>query len=350
MIYYFNEKGNTGLILSTIYISLFFIAFQSAFFSPASSALIPQIIDEECLVSASSLFQLTRSLQNILGLALGAYLYVNFGIIPLIILNGISFILSAISEINIRFNVPKNQHKLSSEAYTLEKLHSNTIVHYVKRIYFDLKESAAYLFKDAKAIAAVVIIMIISLTLLEPYQSVAVPYIIKEHFTFSSILPDFILASIKSFEAIGVIVMSIIVALYIAQKAKIYTLLRIASVSYLLIGIITVIAIVGYDQSFISEKVFILTFFSVYCITGLTGALINAPFNASIAKYVDPNKIGKVVSMMESFGGLLMPLSLIVFGLLIDNVSIYIVVILMLIAYILIMLVIFVNKNIKSLK
>ena len=94
---YFNSIGNTDLVLTTIYVLLVFIAVQTAFFAPASSALLPQIVPEDELVSASSLFQLTRSLQNIAGLALGAFIYGTYGIVVLIMINAVSFILSAIS-------------------------------------------------------------------------------------------------------------------------------------------------------------------------------------------------------------------------------------------------------------
>jgi MFS family permease len=85
-------------------------------------------------------------------------------------------------------------------------------------------------------------------------------------------------------------------------------------------------------------------------IAGMTSALINAPLNASISKFVDPNKIGKVVTMMDSFGGILMPFAILLSGVLIDTVSVYVVLYSMIIGVLLMSLIMFKNKHIKELK
>lgn len=350
-IYYFNSLGNIQLVLTTIYVILVFIGIQTAFFSPTSSALLPQLVHEDELVSASGLYNLTRSLQNILGLALGAIIYATFGIIVLIIINAISFILSAISEMFIKYEKAKNQERLDESAYEEEEINGNNkFIHYFKRVLKDLKDATTYIFTDAKPIAAIIFLMIINMSMVSPYFSIGIPYIIKEHLSFDNFKPDYILATSETAVSIGLIFMSFMLTSFLATKLKIYQLLRLSAVVFIIFAISSCIAIKFYDINFIEENIFIVIFLIISFISGIGNALINVPLSASISKYVDPNKIGKVVTLMDSFGGILMPVSFLLLGLLIDEVSMYIVLYVMLAGFSLQALIIYKNKHISTLK
>ncbi len=350
-VYYFDRQGNTAMVLTTIYTLLTLVAIQSAFFSPASSALLPQVVHADELVSASSLFQMTRSAINVLGLMFGAVLYVELGIVVLIALNAISFILSGISEMFIRFDVAKNQERLDASAYNDHDVvhHRNRFLHFVKRVYFDLKEAAVYIFKEAKPIAAIVFIIVLSLTLVEPWFSVGVPYLIKQYLSFARFGADYILASIKFAEAAGMILMSFIVA-FIAAKFTIHQLFKFGAACYVVIAILYVTLVAAFDGAYISEITFLAIFITVNFIAGLVSASFNAPLNAAISKYIDPNKLGKVVTMMDSFGGILMPFSILIAGLVIDHLSLYYVAASMVVGIILMTFIIFRNQYIRELK
>ncbi len=350
-IYYFNSVGNVQLVLTTIYVLLVFIAIQTAFFSPTSSALLPQLVHEDELVSASGLYNLTRSLQNILGLSLGAIVYSTFGIIVLIVINAISFILSAISEMFIKYEKAKNQEKLDASAYEEEEINGDSkFAHYFKRVYKDLKDATTYIFTDAKPILAIIFLMLINMTMVQPHFSIGIPYIIKEFLSFSNFKPDYILASSETAMSIGLIFMSFVLASYVGTKLKIIQFLKIASLVFIVFAISSFLSIKFYDINLIEENMFLVIFVTINLVSGIGNALINVPLNASITKYVDPNKIGKVVTLMDSFGGILMPVAILLAGLLIDNVSIYVVVYVMIAGFALQTLIIYKNKHIRTLK
>ena len=321
-VYYFTSIGNESMVLVTIYTLLVFIAIQTAFFSPAVTSLIPQLVEGEELVAASSIMQITRSIQNIAGLFLGALLYLQFGIVILMFINAASFFLSAISEMFIKNEVPKNNHRLNNGDVEEVVYSENKLVHETKRIYNDLKEATVYIFKDAKPILMVMVIILISSTLVSPWFAIGVPYMIKEYFTFSSMAPEYILASSQFVESVGVIIMSLVVAA-IAKKFKIYQLFRFGGLTFTVIGVLYFLVIKSFDTAFIEENAFIIIFISINFIAGMVNAVINAPLQASIQKYIDPNKIGKVVMIMDSFGGLLFPLVALLTGYLIDYHSLY---------------------------
>ncbi len=350
LVFYFTKIGNPEGALVSIYILLVFIGIQTAFFSPATSAIVPQIVDEDELVSSSSMFQLTRSLQNVMGLMFGAFLYVTFGIVPLMLINAISFILSGISEMFIRYDIAKNAHKMEDYVDENETIfHQNKIYDTVIRIFKDLKEAIVYVVKDARAILMLTLIILISMTLSTPWFSVGVPYMIKEYFAFTVAAPEYILASSEFIESMGVILLSLVVA-SIASKFKIYQLLRFGAVSFTIVGIILVVIVRQFDYHIISEWNFLILFVSINFIAGGVNALINAPINASLQKYILPDKIGKVSALIDLFGGMIFPVTAILAGFLIDNYSLYYPMVLMVFAMVLISVIAFRSKLIKHLE
>ncbi len=78
-----------------IYGSVFMLATVSRFFYPAQSAIIPDIVDEDVLMSANSFSQTTYMLATILGPAMGAALIGMFGLRSVFLFDGISFFVSS---------------------------------------------------------------------------------------------------------------------------------------------------------------------------------------------------------------------------------------------------------------
>lgn len=348
-VYYFDQQGNGDMVLVTIYSLLTLIAIQSAFFSPASSALLPQVVHADELVSASSLFQMIRSIQNILGLALGAVIYHEFGIVILIFINAVSFILSGFSEMFIHYEVAQNQERLDATAYTETEVNGNKTKHYARQVFTDLKDATIYIFKEAKPIAAIVYIIVISLALVEPWFSIGVPYLIKEYLEFMSYTADYILATINIATSIGLILMSFVIAA-IASKFTIHQLLKFGGAMYMIITTLYLTLIRVYDLAIIEEQMFIIIFICLNFIAGVVSASFNAPLNAAISRYIDPNRLGKVVTLMDSFGGILFPFAALIAGPIIDNFSVYYVGIAMVFGIFLMTIIIFKNKYIKELQ
>lgn len=77
-----------------IYVFAFIDTTVSQFFSPASSALIPQIVDEEHLLAANSLNSTSQELTRLIGPFLGGMLFGLFGLGSVVITDTISFLFS----------------------------------------------------------------------------------------------------------------------------------------------------------------------------------------------------------------------------------------------------------------
>lgn len=99
---------NDGISIPMIYLLVVLLEITEIFFHSAMSAVLPSIVEKEEMLEANSLNSLVMNIGNILAPILAAFLYGSFGMKIILIVNSISFSLSALSEMFI--NIPKN-HK-----------------------------------------------------------------------------------------------------------------------------------------------------------------------------------------------------------------------------------------------
>ncbi|MDU5083426.1 MFS transporter [Tissierella carlieri] len=99
---------NGSISIPMIYILVILLEITEIFFHSAMSAVLPSIVEKEELLEANSLNSLVMNIGNILAPVLASFIYGAFGMRVILIVNSISFLLSAISEMFI--NIPKN-HK-----------------------------------------------------------------------------------------------------------------------------------------------------------------------------------------------------------------------------------------------
>lgn len=83
----------------------------SAFFTPASSAIVPELIPADKMTNAGSVNSMVNSATEILATPTGGILYAAFGAPLLFLINGVSYILSAISEMFIKTSKKKVQEE-----------------------------------------------------------------------------------------------------------------------------------------------------------------------------------------------------------------------------------------------
>lgn len=97
---YTNKLNVTGVLIAA-----FLAAIGSVFYSPAASTLMIDIIPRDDMVRGQSIFSGSNSMINMVGSALSGVLVAFLGVPLIVIINGLSNLYSAISELFIR--VPK---------------------------------------------------------------------------------------------------------------------------------------------------------------------------------------------------------------------------------------------------
>ena len=107
------------LLLWHVYLAISFESIGTAFFMPAVTATIPNIVSKKDLTKANSLSQLVRSVVGVAGPALGGLLIAIVGIPAVFLINGISYLLSAGSETFIR--VPPLTRKIEEQKHIIRE-------------------------------------------------------------------------------------------------------------------------------------------------------------------------------------------------------------------------------------
>ncbi len=116
--------------LWTLISIIFSIQILSTFFSPALQSLIPVIVKDEELSHANALISMSSNFSQLIGMAVGGVLIALFGLHGAIFIDGMSFILSGISEI---FIVVDEKRKRPNKS--------------LRKIFSDVKEGFGVVFK-----------------------------------------------------------------------------------------------------------------------------------------------------------------------------------------------------------
>ena len=114
----YTEKLNVPIVL----IAAFLASLGSVFYSPASNTLMLDIIPRDDMVRGQSIFSGASSLISMVGTAFSGVMVAFFGVPLIIIINGLSNLYSAISELFI--NVPKTLNQ--GNAITLKGVLDDT--------------------------------------------------------------------------------------------------------------------------------------------------------------------------------------------------------------------------------
>ena len=144
-----------------IYASSFFFGMVDAFFNPAYTAIIPQIVPAEDLPSANALTSISANLGRVVGPALGAGIIAWVGTSAAFIINGASFLVSACFLIPLIFaSIARPE---PSENHILADIRAG----------FGVVASTPWLW------ISIIVFSLINVTLIGPYV-VAMPFLVTD--------------------------------------------------------------------------------------------------------------------------------------------------------------------------
>jgi len=107
----FFRPDATSLILSIVFVVAIFNSVMNAFFAPAISATIPDLVPKDKVTSANSLGQLAQQVSLFVGQGLGGMLYRILGAAVLFVIDGLVNLYAAISEsfVSIPQTIPEKK-------------------------------------------------------------------------------------------------------------------------------------------------------------------------------------------------------------------------------------------------
>ncbi|MGE7855158.1 MFS transporter [Bacillus sp. NPDC094064] len=296
-------SSNFGLNLFIIYATTFLITVFTTFFGIGLESAKPNIVSKERLMSINSISKIIDSVSLILGPMLGGIVFAVLNIKTFIIINGISFILSSIFIMFIRFKL--FEHNTNEECLIKE-------INFIK----DIKEGYSYLIKK-ETLKNTFSILIALNFFLGFAVTVPLPYIIHTVLNLSSNQFGIIQGTFP----IGMIVGAILVKKITDRFSYSYLLKKISFT----LGIFMIVS--GIPVLFRSIEVNNFVYVSIYCVSmfflGLMIALIDIPLIYFMQKEIPDEYRGRVLSIGISIGKMMQPIALAVSGLLLNYVPAY---------------------------
>ena len=279
-------------------------------FTPASNALLPQIVEEKQFQQAQSYFSVLNSFQSIVGVILAGILYSVVSINTLFMIVGGFYIVSAISEMFIKYNsnYEKREEKLTAKA-----------------VFTDIKIGFKYLV-SIKAIFALIICILFINFFFSPIFDNFAPYFIATDVTgtnylFSEFMEPEMWSSFFSVAVgLGSLIMGIIFST-LKQREKCNTLVRWSMIAISIMMIIMTILYILFKNNYIDINVLLISIIAILFIVGVTLILINVPSMTAMMKLVDKDKYGKISSVTNIGSQGLIPLSMFLGGIALNYIG-----------------------------
>ncbi len=283
------------IVLPTLYITAFVIAVNHALFTPAVSAIIPEIVPDTLLQQAYSVNSFINSIQQLVGVLLAGVLYSLLGIVGIFVVNGVSFILSAISELWIR---------LDHTSHTSDKS--------VAQYFRDLSGGIRYV-TDKDGLVGMFMLIILLNFAVAPIFSNIHPYV------FNLVLnkPPIHLSLVSVAFSIGAILGGLLVGT-IGLKASIKRSMRMGLISFYALLMVhhALIVLVVLDR--IEYAVFLMSILAIAFVIAIANMWINIPFNTGLTRAVDAAYRGRVMGLISTLAQGLIPVAIFMTGLLLE--------------------------------
>jgi len=267
-----------GLILANnlpqVYTIVFVQSVLSAFFRPAIRSLFPLIVEKENLTAANALNGISYRVSSLIGPAIGGLIIGVLGVPMLFILNGISFIISAISETFIQYEDTSLKHKKAD----------NSLLQ-------DFKDGFDYIRQHQSVRFVILFFAILSLTG-GGWRVLYTAYIKLE-----LALTPALFGILSSAMGIGAVLGAMIVG-KLAKKTSSLLLITygflLYSASYLLMGMF--------------NHIFLLV--PIFLACGALGSIVNVAYDVFLQGNVEPQFMGRVFSFDIAVGDVILLLSL----------------------------------------
>ncbi len=133
--------------LVALFVMEFILSANAAIFMPASRTLLRFIVSDEELQPGASYLQMSDNFQAIIGLLFAAGLYAKLGIGLIFLVNGVAYLLSAVSELFIRY-----AHKKPEAGEILD----------LRTVVSDIKVGFRYLISEKAIVAIMVMALMIN--------------------------------------------------------------------------------------------------------------------------------------------------------------------------------------------
>ncbi|WP_195617011.1 MFS transporter [Clostridium paraputrificum] len=312
-------------------IVMFMLSVCYTLYGPAVVSSIPQIVEEDKLTSANGIINQVGSVVNFLGPILAGVLYGLVGIKLIVIINAISFLVSAIMELFLDIPDVARADEATDNGKVLA-------IDFIKKSFIDMGHSFVYLKKEKKIILGIIASYALCNIFLVPILSIVAPYFINILLG----LPSQVYGVVEGICVLGMI----LGGFWISIKPKMFSMKKVHYTYIPMIVGVTLMATLG----FIRLNNYVLA--GLFGISGmaimLSLSLSNVLTLTFIQQEVPSDMLGRVSAFSTAVATISVAPGQLLFGQVID-MGIHIGVILIITAIVNIGLIAFVKWNVREL-
>mgnify|MGYP001159027497 FL=1 len=319
---------------------MFILSICATLYAPAVTSSIPQIVEEEKLTSANGIINQVGSIVNFAGPILAGLLYGLLGIKVIVIINAVSFLISAIMEMFLDIPDVKDNKSILNDEISVDVNDEKILsLSFIKKSFIDMKESFIYLKEEKKVVLGIIASYALCNIFLVPILSIVAPYFINIFLGLSSEVYGIV-------EGICVLGM-ILGGFWISVKPNMFSIKKVHYTYFpMIIGVI-IMSILG----FIKLNTYALA--GIFAISGLaimlSLALSNVLTLTFIQKQVPSDMLGRVSAFSTAIATISVAPGQLLFGQVID-MGMPIGVILLIAAILNIGLILFIKWNVREVK
>ena len=267
----FTSKLTIPLLLTCSAIN----AVNSVFFGPAISATVPLLVTSENLPRANSFMQMTSFIVSIVSYTAGGLLVTLLGLPLLLIIDGVSFLLSALSETFI--NIP---HVSAGKTFNLNQFAQNI------REGFDYVKKNHVLFEIMKVAAL--------LNFVAAPTFILLPKFVNDYLGAPASMYGYLLAA----SMVGTLCASLIIALSKIVERNVWMVMHSITVQ----GALFVALVLIPKQAYYGHLF-------LFGLVGFANGICNVYFSAIVQRVTAKEHMGKVFGLMDTMGSALQPIS-----------------------------------------
>jgi len=279
------------------------ISLLNGLFEPATRGMLPQLVNKDELTRINSTVASSRGVAIMIGPVIGASLYANFDITMVFLVNGISFLLSGISEMMIRYSHIKRE--------TPEGIWG---------IISDLSEGIKFILAK-KIIAKLCFLYLLIYLIVQPIYNVLLPLFFKSSLKYS----DSQYGYLQMIIILGALLGSILVGALFGDDAKLKSSLMRGSsllpVTMLVYAILMFPRIIYTLEN--NTAIYFVLLASALCLLSAANIFVTVPIQTYIQKVTPNEYMSRVFSMVTliSRGGIL--LGILVYGFILEKLSMH---------------------------
>lgn len=295
-----------GLRLSFIYAATFVLSVISTFFATTDGAAIPRLVSDKNLVKINSYSSAIDSGSQIVGPVLGG---IAFGLVSMnlfLLVNGISFILSAVSEMFIDFDFNKT-----------EEVQKPGSAMSMNAVWQDIKEVFTYI-RGSKILSIVMPFSLSVNFLLSATFAVTWPFLINNVLGMSASQYGFIEGAFSA----GMLIAALFMA-KLPEKEK-----KLKSLVLCMAGIGLVTIAMGVPGLGMLKGFDIILTFGLYIVMAFSMSflllMLNMPMTVFVQRTIPNEMLGRVWGVIGTVSGGLTPLGIILAGIAIDLIPAYV--------------------------